>query len=167
MDWWEVCLCKSTLSPVTWYEGYSSNWSSEVWRRKERWPFPVQKSSSHVDRWMGKVKVYTRFIESLHQTAFTTWQCKKTQFSVRQPKWNMHPLQGSTHPVIHHIINAHTNQVKLYVWICPAAYQPKHTFDLKKSNFGCVGFQEEFDTPPLKLTKTNPVAEISTHPLLN
>ena len=29
-------------------------------------------------------------------------------------------------------------------------YRPKHTFDLKNSNFGYAGFQETFDTPPLK-----------------
>ena len=35
-------------------------------------------------------------------------------------------------------------------------YRPKHTFDLKNSNFACAGFQEKFDTPPLKPTKTEP-----------
>ena len=35
-------------------------------------------------------------------------------------------------------------------------YRPKHTFDLKSSNFGYAGFQEKFDTPPLKPTNTEP-----------
>ena len=35
-------------------------------------------------------------------------------------------------------------------------YRPKHTFDLKSSNFGYAGFQEKFDTPPLKPAKTEP-----------
>ena len=30
------------------------------------------------------------------------------------------------------------------------------TFELKNSNFGYAGFQEKFDTPPLKPTKTEP-----------
>ena len=33
-------------------------------------------------------------------------------------------------------------------------YRLKHTFDLKNSNFGYVGFQEIFNTPSLKPTKT-------------
>ena len=35
-----------------------------------------------------------------------------------------------------------------------SSLQAKHTFDLKNSNFGYAGFQEKFDTPPLKQTKT-------------
>ena len=35
-------------------------------------------------------------------------------------------------------------------------YRPKHTFELKNSHFACAGFQEKFDTPPLKPTKTEP-----------
>ena len=61
-------------------------------------------------------------------------------------------------------------RVQIYVWICPATtsipvYKPKHIFDLKNSNFGCAGhgFQEKFDTPPLK--PISPVSESSTHPL--
>ena len=61
-------------------------------------------------------------------------------------------------------------RVQIYVWICPATtsipvYKSKHIFDLKNSNFGCAGhgFQEKFDTPPLK--PISPVSESSTHPL--
>ena len=50
-------------------------------------------------------------------------------------------------------------------------YGPKHTFDLKNSNFGYAGFQEKIDTPPLKSMqpKLRPVLESSTltHPLQN
>ena len=40
----------------------------------------------------------------------------------------------------------------------PLQFQPtgQSTFDLKNSNLGCAGFQEKFDTPPLKPTKTKP-----------
>ena len=56
--------------------------------------------------------------------------------------------------------STHT-QNKLYVWVCPGTtsvpvYRPKHTFDLKSSHFGYAGFQEKFDTPPLKPTNTEP-----------
>ena len=37
-----------------------------------------------------------------------------------------------------------------------SVYRPKHTFDLKSSDFGYAGFQEKFDTPPLKPTNTQP-----------
>ena len=72
----------------------------------------------------------------------------------------MHPLQGSTPSLT--TSSTHTqNKWTLYVWICPGTtsipvYKPKHTFDLKNSNFGYAGFQEKFDTPPLKPTKTEP-----------
>ena len=50
------------------------------------------------------------------------------------------------HPQSDHIINTHTKPV----------YRPKHTSDLKNSHFGYAGFQEKFDTPPLKPAKTEP-----------
>ena len=81
---------------------------------------------------------------------------KKLKFLVPQLKFGPSP---KLHPQSDHIINTHTNQVKLHVWICPETtsipvYKPKHTSHLKNSNFDCAGFEEKFDTPLLKPTKT-------------
>ena len=74
--------------------------------------------------------------------------------SIFSPSAKMHPLQGSTPSLT--TSSTHTNQDK-YAWICPGTTSiPVYTFDLKNSLIGCAGFQENFDTPPLKPTKTEP-----------
>ena len=49
IDWWEVRWCRSTLSPMIWYEGYSSNWSSKVYRREEWWTYYFMSIVYHVN----------------------------------------------------------------------------------------------------------------------
>ena len=64
----------------------------------------------------------------------------------------------------------HAKQVKkTHIWICTGTtsipvYRPKHTFDLKNSNFAGAGCQENLMHLHSKLS---PVSESSTHPLQN
>ena len=73
-------------------------------------------------------------------------------------------------PQSDHIINMHTHKISenlrmdFHGTTSILVYRPKHTSDLKNSNFGYAGFQEKFATPPPKLSQ---VSESSTHPLQN
>ena len=62
-----------------------------------------------------------------------------------------------------HIINTHTKQAKPL--ICPGTTSIPVYRNLKNTNFGYVGIQGKFNTPPLKPTKTEPSFRSSTHPV--
>ena len=88
------------------------------------------KSLIHVDRWMGKVQVYTRLTKSLQQTALIVPQKKKAKtFS---PSAKKNAPSPRLHPQADHIIDICTQQVKIYIQICPrttstAVYRPNFT----------------------------------------
>ena len=106
---------------------------------------------------MGKVQVYTRLTKSLQQTALIVPQKKKQKLLVPQLKKNA--PSPRLHPQADHIIDICTQQVKIYIQICPrttstAVYRPNFTLICPQNQqCGYVGFQETFDTPPLKQTE--------------
>ena len=94
---------------------------------------------------------------------------KKPQFLVPQLKKKFAPAPR-LHLQSDHIINIHTKQEKLYIWICPGTisipvYRTKHTFDLKNSNFCCAGFQNNSTHLHSNKQKLSPVSENLTDPL--
>ena len=89
------------------------------------------------------------------QTALSPDKAKKTQSLVHQLKYKFEP-SPRLHSEADHIINAHTKQMKCLGMDSTIPIPSTGQNDLKISTLGYVGFQDKFDTPPLKPTKTEP-----------
>ena len=78
----------------------------------------------------------------------------KIRIALVHSKFKDYVTSPRRHPQSDHIINTHTqNKWKLHIY--NSSVQAKHTFDLQKQQFDHVGFQDKFDTTPLKPTKIN------------
>ena len=84
---------------------------------------------------------------------------KKTSIFSPKAKIKICTLSKAPPPVWPHHQHTHKSSENFtygFVQSSIPIYRPKHTFDLKNSHFVCAGFQDKFNTLPLKPNETEP-----------
>ena len=111
------------------------------------------KSPSHVDGWMGKVKVYK--IHNKFAPNCFLYLIKNSTFSL-SAKIKICTVSKAPHPVWPH--HQHTHETLHMDLSCDHfnSSLPANTHLTPKIAIGYAGFQKQFNTPPFKPAKTEP-----------